>query len=80
MMYLILGVLIGLILAVIASIVTALLVINFRDEVQEFVEDLPKDLGGKAEIFEPTSPEVEAMEAVIEENEKKGRDTKIEEL
>lgn len=34
----------------------------------------------KIEIFEPTSPEVEALEAVTKENDKKGLDTKVSEL
>ena len=32
------------------------------------------------EILEPTSPEVEAVELVVEENKKRGRDTEIVEL
>ena len=56
---------------------------RMMDTVAATAEALPRivdAVGGKAEIFEPTAPEIEAMQAVIEENKQQGKDTHLKDL
>ena len=84
MLYLILGIIIGLVGAVIFAFAGAIFVARFQKEIEDAVEAVEEGkltpFKEKAEFFEPISPEVEAMEAAIKENEKKGRDTEMKDL
>lgn len=83
MLYFFLGIVTGLVMATI-SVLIALFLSRYGERIAD-VESKPEPAKSffspeRAEIFEPTPPEIEAMEAVIKENEAKGRDTKLEEM
>ena len=85
MIYFALGVIVGVLLAAVAYAAGR----RWERKVDDTVEKIASLIGeraailsdeGRAEIFEPTPPEVEAMEAVIGSNKERGRDTRAEEL
>lgn len=76
MIYFILGIIVGIMLAVVAIVFGR----GKEGAIERLIESATAKLEGKAEILEPIAPEVEAMEEVFRENEKKGRDTELKDV
>lgn len=77
------GIIVGILLCIFSLVIVLSRNRHVERALAEFDMDKPfqpfKQMG-QAEFIEPTPPEVEAMEAVVDENTKKGRDTKMSEL
>lgn len=74
--------LLGIVFGILISMVWFMYILSNNREAKEAFSKSVKSakevvFKEKAEIFDPISPEVEAFEEVVKENEKKGRDTEL---
>lgn len=78
---LILGIIIGMLIAVICML-TEIFFRNKKSGIASILEDIDKKLKpkNKAYIIMPKNEEEEAREKIIKNNEKTGRDTRLEEI